>query len=366
MRVMPQTLRPTSGVHLTPVRGARAAIAMLMSLLVLEGLVHNRVETSAAVGTLLGVLFVAFCDLGPSLRIRARAMSAGTVVGALLMALGSWISGPWWLAAPTLGLITFLAGVLAVYGPVAAQVAVVLTITFALALGRGGGPSAAVPTALGFLFGGTFFLLLVFVSSLLRGAARPAVQELVAAARMRHVPASALTEHLTHLSPLVRFALLRAAGTALIVGLAWGTGVPYPQWAPIVVIASVRPEQMAALRVTGRFVIGSVLGAGLADVVLSLVQDPVALGGLAVAGVFLAFTVVDVSYGLFVFFLTTLTLLLLNIPTSGPTYAVLRVVATLVGAAAALGVSWLSAWLVRRSLGTPSPPPESPPSGAVA
>ena len=339
------------------------AVAMLLPLLVLEVLGRNHVGSNAAVGTLLGVLFVAFCDLGPSLRIRAWAMAAGATLGALLMELGSAIGGSWWVVVPTLALATFLSGVLSVYGPVVAQVGVILTIVFAVALGRDGGPASAVPAALGFIFGGTFFPLLVFVS-FLPGMLPHPIGQASKAARVP-LPPTVPRPGSIRRSSLVRFAALRATGVALIAGLAWGAGIPYPQWAPVVVIGSVRPNQMAALRLTTQRVIGTILGAGLADLVLAWVHDPSVLAGLAVGGVFMAFTVKDVNHTFFIFFLTVLTLLLVNIPAPGPTHAALRVVTTLIGAAAALGVSWLSAWIEEHSSAAASPP-ESPPGSAVA
>jgi hypothetical protein len=337
---------------------------MLLPLVVLEVLGRNRVGSNAAVGTLLGVLFVAFCDLGASLRVRTGAMTAGAVLGTLLLALGSAIGGPWWVAVPAIALATFLSGVLLVYGPVVTQVGIILTVVFVVALGRDGGSAAAIPAALGFFFGGTFFLLLVLASFFL-GRFPPPVGQASRATHPPSPPLGAPRPPLTLRSPLLRFALLRATGAALIAGLAWGSGIPFPHWAPIVVIVSVRPDQMAALRLTTERVIGTVLGVGLADVVLTWVQEPRVLAGVAVGGVFLAFTVKEVNYTFFVFFLTTLTVVLLNIPTPGPTYLALRVVTTLVGGAAALAISWLSAWLVRRSPGTPHPPPDPSPRSAV-
>jgi uncharacterized membrane protein YccC len=337
---------------------------MLLPLVVLAVVGHNRVGSSAAVGALLGVLFAAFCDLGPSLRLRTWAMAAGAVAGAVLLGLGSWIGGTWWVAASTLALATFLSGLLPRYGPVVAQVGTVLTIVFALALGRDGAPTQAAPTALGFLFGGTVFILLVLTAFVRRRPPHP-IGEAPPAARAPAAPVATPGASFIRQSPAMGFAALRAAGTALVAGVAWGSGLAYPHWAPIVVIASVRPDQMAALRLTTQRVVGTVLGAGLADVVLHVVHDPVVLAGLAVGGVYLAFTVMEVYYTFFVFFLTTLTLLLLSLPTPGPTHAALRVAATLVGAAVALGISSLSAWLLQRAAAPPRPPPE-PSTGSAA
>jgi hypothetical protein len=345
--------------RLTPERGARVAVAILLPLVVLEVLGRTRVGSSVAGGTLLGVLFAAFCDLGPSLRVRTRAMGAGILLGAPLILLGFSIGSSWWVAALALTLATFLSGLLLVYGLIATQVGTILAIVFAIALGQASGPAAGLLTALGFLLGGVFFFLLVPVFSWLGWPLHytpppPLPPGGIALPPAQAGPLAALLTHLTHRSPLVRFALLRAAGTGLIALLAWGSGVLYPQWAPVVVIASVRPDQMAALLLTTQRVTGTILGAGLADVALAWVDAPAALVALAVAGVFLAFTVIDISSTFFVFFLTFLTLLLLNISTAAPTYIALRVVATLIGGVAALGVSLLAAWLRQRPSAAPS------------
>jgi hypothetical protein len=360
MQVLQDAFHRTAGSHLDPAKGARAAVSMLLPLLVLEVLGHNHVGSSAATGTLLGVLFVAFCDLGSTRRERLLAMSAAVVVGTLLLGLGAWIGGPWWVAVPALGLATFLSGLLPVFGKVAAQVGTILTIVFALALGQAGRTTSALLTALGFFFGGVFFVLLVLA---ILGAERLARSLAHQPAPALPPPPAALAAPRTALPSrtlLLQLALLRALGTAAIAGIAWGANVPYPHWAPVVVIASVRPDQVAAVNLTIQRILGTVLGAGLADVVLNWVASPPVLIVLAVAGMFLAFTVKDVNNTFFIFFLTLLTLLLLNIPAPGPTYVVLRIVATLIGAVAALGVSWLSVLLVQQAnRATPPAPGEA-------
>lgn len=129
-------------------------------------------------------------------------------------------------------------------------------------------------------------------------------------------------------------------------------GIAYPHWAAIVVLLSVQPDQMAALRLTAQRVVGTVLAAGLADVVLHVIPDPVVLAGLAVGGNFLSITVQNVNFTVFVYFLT-LPLLLLSCPTQGPAHAALRVATTVVGALVALGISALAAWLAQRASAPP-------------
>jgi hypothetical protein len=369
-----QIFRRNVGAQFTPIRGAWMAIAMLLPVAIIQVLGHSRVSSAAAGGALLGVLFVAFCDPGSShsLPIRARAMAAGTLVGALLLGLGSWIGGPtWWVAALTLGLVTFLGGVLALYGPVAAQLGVILSILFAVALGRGGGPASAAPSLLGFLVGGTVVTLFVmggtvvirFVLTL--SAFRRPSQPIGGAAPAARAPATSPSAPVTPQPRLIRFAALRAAGTALVAGVAWGIGLPYPEWAALVVIGSTRPNQMTKLGLTMQLAVGTCLGAALAGVVLSVVHDPVVVVVLTVGVVFVAFTVKDVNETFYMFFFTILILLLLSLPSPGHAPVGLRVATTLVGAAVALGLSWLSGWFVRRAAAPPRQPPE-PSQGAAA
>ena len=121
---------------------------------------------------------------------------------------------------------------------------------------------------------------------------------------------------------------------------------------------------MAALRLTSQRVVGTVLAAGLAAVVLQVVPDSVVLAGLAIGAEFLAVTVKYVNFTVFIFFLT-LPLLLLSGPTQGPAHAALRVVTTVVGALVALGISALAAWLAQRAAAPPRRPPEPLPGSAA-
>src|SRR5262249_40883417 len=107
-QVMQPMFRRTAAAPLSPARGARGALALLLSLLAIAGLGRTPLGRSLAVGALSGVLFVAYCDLGPSLPNRTRAMAAGTLLGAPLLVLGDVLSRPWWVPVPALALATFL------------------------------------------------------------------------------------------------------------------------------------------------------------------------------------------------------------------------------------------------------------------
>jgi uncharacterized membrane protein YccC len=157
-------------------------------------------------------------------------------------------------------LANFLAGLLPARSPLAALVGLLLTIVFVAALGIGGGPGTALPSALGFLLGGMLVLLLMHISlqsaRLWHHAARP---ERPPPAHAPHLSLAALLDDFDVRSPLFRQTLLRAIGAGGTAALAWKLGVPYPQWAPITVIVCVRPEKETSVLAALQNIIGTVL-----------------------------------------------------------------------------------------------------------
>ncbi len=350
----------TPGAHLKPARGVRAAVAIFLALLLLAAFGHTAFGSAAGLGFLLGVLFTEFCDLGSSQRARVLAMSALTIGGPLVVAAGRSWPALWWMDALAVFVVTLLAGSLLSRSPLMSLVGLLLTIAFVVTLGMGGGAATALPSALGFLLGGAFVLLLVLLSSLpeqvWQHAARPAEPTPTQATGVspgervgpgRIAKASRLLKVDIH-SLLSSQALLRAAGAGGAAALAWNLGVAYPQWAPIVVITCVRPKKKTSVLAALQNSTGTILGALLADLLINTVQNPSMVALIVVAVVFIAFTVKDLNYALFTFFMTNLTLLLISLSTPGVSHIRLRVFSVLVGAGIALGVTFLSDWLAQR------------------
>ncbi len=292
-------------------------------------------------------------------------MSALTLSGPLVVAAGRSLAPPWWLATLAVCIVTLLARLLFIYGPLASLVGVLLTIVFVVTLGMDGGPATALPSALGVLLGGAVVLVLLLASvfpALLweradHTAAPPSVP---ASARGRSWSLLTRLAHLDVRSPLFRQTLLRAFGAGGAAALAWKIGTPYPQWAPVVVIACVQPERATSVRAAVQNSIGTVLGVLLADLLIDSAQPPLVVALIVVVVVFIAFTVKDLNYALFTFFMTNLTLLLIHLSSPGVSPIRLRVFSVLVGSGIALAITFLDQWLAVRRLTRSSSPPDGP------
>lgn len=347
-----QALQPlfeiTPGAKLAPARGLRTAVAIFLALLLLAVFGHTAFGNAVGLGFLLGVLFSSFCDFGASARARLVAMSALTIAGPFVVAVGRALSPAWWLAALVVFVVTFLAGLLLAYGPLVGLIELQLTIVFVATLGIGGGPGTALPSALGFLLGGALVLLLTLVSLLLddlwHHSVRPEAPVPVSASGIS--PGERVVSGRMEL--LFRQALLRALGAGAAAALAWGLGVPYPQWAPIVVIVCVRPKKETSVLVALQNIVGTILGVTLADLFINSGQDPLVVALVLVVVVFIAFTVKDLNYALFTFFMTNLLLLLISLSPPGVSRSQLRVFSVLVGAGIALAVTFLDDWLAQQ------------------
>jgi hypothetical protein len=281
-------------------------------------------------------------------------MSALSVGGPLFVALGRSLAAPWWQAVLGVFFVTLLLGPVLVSGPLVSLVGLLLTVLFVLSLGIGGGLGTALPTALGFLLRGALVLLLTLLSSLLDHVRPPGTRPEGSPPRPS-VSLARLRAHGDVRSPLFWQGLLRALGAGGAAALAWTLGVSYPQWAPIVVILCIRPDKETSIQVVWQNLLGTVLGALLAELYITQVQSHLMAMLLLVVVVFLAFTVKDVNYTFFVFFKTNLTLLFISLGTPGISRTRLLVASVLVGAGIALAVTYLGAWMVHRHDSSPTP-----------
>lgn len=337
----------TPGAKLTPARGIRTAVAMFLPLIVLVALG----QPAFGAMIMLGALFTSFCDLGISYRTRAQTIGIAVIVGALLTALGHALSGPWWLAVPAIFLATLIGGLLPVYGRSATVVGLTLTALFVVSIGSGGGLATALVAAAGYVLGGVFMMLLALAPVVWqRNRPGPAISSDTVPASTRRPALAALIAQFTFTSPLSQHALLRAGGAAVAAGIGWGLGVPYPHWGVLTVIACAWPYKELTLATTVQNIVGTVLGALLAAFLISIMGDPLA-GGLMTVGVtVIAFTVKDLNYAIYTFFMTNLTLLLISLPTPDRSFPteLLRVCETLVGAGIVLAVTLLWGLIARR------------------
>jgi len=176
-------------------------------------------QSAFGVLVMTGALLTSFGDVGTSSRTQAWSLGMTAVGGALMIALGRLIGGPWWVEIVEIFLVVFLTGLLSVYGRAAAVMGLLLTISFVISLANSGGPATALPATGGFLLGGAILMLFALLfawlqshRSTLRNDVRP----------NRSQPTrTMLTAQLTLASPLLRFSLLRAVGAAVAAASGW-------------------------------------------------------------------------------------------------------------------------------------------------
>ena len=336
MERMAVLFRSNSGARPNPVKGFSTTLAMFLPLLVLT-LLGQR---AFGVLVMIGALLTSFGNVGTTLRTRAWSLGMTAVGGAFMTALGRLIGGPWWVEMGEIFLVVFLSGLLSVYGRVAAVMGLLLTIAFVSSLANRSGPATALSAAGGFLLGGAILMLCALLCAWLQS--RRSMPRNDVRPNRTEPTLTTLTAQLTLTSPLLRFSLLRAVAVAVAVGSGWILGGPPLYWAALTVMICTQQDQKASLVMALQYVMATYLGALLAEGVIAGVQDAVVLGVIAAAVTFLAFTVKDLNYFLYLFFFTILILLLISIGTSGQSLAVWRVIAIVIGAGIVLVITFLS------------------------
>lgn len=328
--------RNNADARLNPVKGFSTALAMFLPLLVLTILGQR----AFGVLVMTGALLTSFGDVGTCSRTRARVLGMIAVGGALMTALGRLIGGPWWGEITEIFLVVLLSGLLSVYGRVASVMGLLLTISFVISLANRKGPATALPAAGGFLLGGVILLLFALVFAWLFSHQRTQRNE----APPNSPPPGLATRasQLTWTSPLLRLSALRAVGAAIAAGSGWMWGGPPFYWAALTVIICTRQDQETSWMMALQNVVATFLGALLAEGLIVGVQNALVVDLLVVASTFLAFTVKERNYLLYLFFFTILILLLISIGTAGQSLAVWRMVTILFGAGIVLVITFLT------------------------
>jgi uncharacterized membrane protein YccC len=147
------------------------------------------------------------------------------------------------------------------------------------------------------------------------------------------------------------YAGVRALGTMAAAGLGWGLGLAYPLWAAQTVVACARPTRDLTIIATARNVVGTLLGASLAHLLVANIHDRAALLLLIMALVFAALTTKDLNYAIFTFFISGMSLLLISFGT-GRSLEGLRVFHSVAAAGIIVAVTLVVAVLTRRAATT--------------
>lgn len=359
------TLRGLFKAEWQQLRARRAlpcTVAILVSLAagLLSG--HPAVGMVAAGGAMT-VGFGSFQSLGGS-RLAPMLWATGGMAASAIG--GSLVghSGPG--AVFNAAVAGFGAGILLALGPGASWIGQQCAIVALVASGYPAGWEVAVSRAGLILAGGTLQTLIV-----------------LAAWRWRHPGASpgepdpfpgflpafpTLRKQLTLRSDAFHYALRQSLTLAVAAEVEHVTGLPNGYWVPMTALLVLRPAFQPTFYRGVQRVAGTIIGAALATLLVrELRLDPVTIGLLTVLFAWLAYTLVNVNYGLFAVFLTGYIVFLLDFGGLSTRVVVAhRTLNTALGGGLAL-LSYVTVLLRRQGHPAERPlPPARPPSLDIA
>jgi uncharacterized membrane protein YccC len=133
-------------------RAARVALVMPSLFAITEVLAHNAQVTTFVAFGCFALLVLA--DFGGLRAPRATAYAVTTLLGAVMVAIGTLLSPVAWLAALAMLVVAFWVQLMAVFGSYAAAAQPALLLSFVLAVSIPGPPSAVWPRLAGWLIAG--------------------------------------------------------------------------------------------------------------------------------------------------------------------------------------------------------------------
>ncbi|MFF0725986.1 FUSC family protein [Streptomyces sp. NPDC004134] len=240
--------------------------AALVPMLVLWAIGHEQYLLSA----LFGLLFAALDDPGGSYRHRAVHVSAFSLVGAGVTALGFGIGGDaWgWLVLAAFG-VTLVAGLAVAFEVRSLATALLLNIWFIVALAlafqlhhhHARLTNHIWAQVLAWAGGAALWMAVTFVEWLVRGRGdRPQpVPEL---------PGDTSQQRPTW--PVITFAAIRAAAVAGACALAFGPDLSYGYWIPVATVIAMKPSLEQPTLVAAQRLVGALVGAAAASLLILL------------------------------------------------------------------------------------------------
>jgi hypothetical protein len=206
--------------------------------------------------------------------------------------------------------------------------------------------------ALGWLIGSALWIAWAFIMWLARG--RVAQPQPVA-----EIPGDISPRPLTR--PLVLFAVIRAVGLSIAVAIAFGLKLPNAYWMPIATIIAMKPSLQQSALVAERRVAGTVVGAGVAALVLLAVDNRTALEVAVVLLVALAMSIHTVNYAWYTAAMAGAILIAADVPhPSNLTDEGRRILFTFAGVAIAVIVMFLADRLAKHTAKTAPQAPAHP------
>ncbi len=279
---------------------AGAVFAVVLGLLIIVGVLPA--ERRYFLTAIFGAVIVAVSDPGGKYGYRVPRLAVVAGIGALLTALGFGIGGgAWGFVVLAAFVATLLAGLTVTYGLHRFVAAYVLNVWFIVALGLPTLISFQVPglfgsglihtepwqQALAWLVGSALWIAYTFIMWLVRrGVAEPQP--------VAEIPGDISPRPLTR--PIILFAVIRAAALATAVAISFGLHLPNAYWMPIATIIAMKPDLQQSALIAERRIAGTVVGAGVAALVLLAVDNRTALEVIVVVLVALAASIHGVNY----------------------------------------------------------------------
>ncbi|WP_326797931.1 FUSC family protein [Streptomyces sp. NBC_01808] len=259
----------------------------LVPLVVFWAIGHEQYLLSALFGLLLAVLD----DRGGSFGHRAARVSFYALIGAGLTAWGFALGGAGWGWLVLSGFaVTLLAGLAVAYGTRRFAAALLLNIWFIAALAlafqldhHSGPTSHTWAQVVAWAGGSALWLAVTSVGWLARGRGngpRPAADPPAGDAPAGDAPAGdesppaaeprAETARQLPSWPVLTFAVIRAAAVAGACALGFGLDLSYGYWIPVATVIAMKPVLEQTTLVTAQRLVGALLGAAAASLLILL------------------------------------------------------------------------------------------------
>ncbi len=325
--------------------------AIILGLLIVVGVLPD--DRRYFLSAIFGALFVSLSDPGGKYGPRVGKMAAMAVAGALLTALAFGIgAGPWGWVVLAAFAVTLLSGLAVKYGAHRFIAAYLLNVWFIVALSLPTLLSFHLPgpdssglvrpwqQALAWLVGSALWVAVTFIGWLALG--RKAVPQPVA-----EIPGDISPRPLTR--PLVLFAVLRGIAVAIAVAISFGLKLPDADWMPIAAIIAMKPSLQQSVLIAEQRVAGTIVGAGVAVLVLLPVANLTALEVIVVVLLALAASIRTMNYAFYTAALAAAVLIIADVPDpSNLSHEGRRILFTLAGVGIAIIVLVLAGLLQKR------------------
>jgi uncharacterized membrane protein YccC len=245
-----------------------------------------------------------------------RRLGIITLAGALLTALGLVMGVNWELEVLGTFVITLLCGATLAWGKPAALAAYLINIWFVVSLSFHGGTAKALPLGLAWLIGGALYML----SALVRFKRQSSPAEAAQGTAPSQSPKSVFATYFAlfrFTNPQFRYVLLKTLAVTVGAAIGFGFGIPYGYWIPVYTLVILQPDYEQTLDNFLLRMLGTILAAALASVLLFSVQNLYILALIVVVFAFIAATMHQANMLIYVFVETVVVLLLLDFSTPG-------------------------------------------------